>query len=576
MQCRLICLKHDNKDGCSILGSSGLIDEVDSFSVLVESERELGNHLVLITDIPLRLEKVGYSGGNYWYTVNESSVRSYFESQNFDKSFDLYCSKHYVDNVIQLNLLFYKIFINYPIGRCEIKVIDEEAEEQLAVFNINVTSSKIENSEFASLIGYIEDKGSHIWAKYSLIMHQAISSSKDDKLEWLIMFCRDFIQEFNTKYLLGFTYDKIKTLISQFVVHEYKDHTNVSEESMFWIMQNLDQLVPTVSYDTNKILINNRQFVAKEILSSDLCESTDNSENRLVHGFVSELIFFLNEIRDRFKEAINLCQLQLFSEFVEFYSFKMKVKSIDEMLMAFEKIKLVLNQEIPVKSETVEVSSLNKVESKEHYYFVYQKLLEWFLFRTGDYAITSSYFKGIDRLDHLFERACFYKIVDALETLGYKIEILEGAAGHCPRKIRFSQGYVTNYLYYQAIPDELVTTKKGSFNLLPDFIIKLQNQNYLIIDAKYKKEKNISRFDLSELVIKYLHGIGPKSGGRFKSIALLVLFPDKESSQKLFHKDRFSPYGDTVVKPVIGNIGVNFEEKSVALETILKRIFELS
>ncbi len=44
-------------------------------------------------------------------------------------------------------------------------------------------------------------------------------------------------------------------------------------------------------------------------------------------------------------------------------------------------VKFYLDRYIPVTNETLDFINTNKIESKEHYNFVYKKLIEWLLYK---------------------------------------------------------------------------------------------------------------------------------------------------------------------------------------------------
>jgi len=575
MSCQLFCYKHDS-NGVSRIEENHILDEVTFFSLIIESDQELNTHILLITDIPINLNFITYTNSKFYYTLEQNSVRQYFNSQNFNTVFDKYTDNFYVSDIVK-KIEFYKLFINYPIGICEILLYDKLNEQKVIFFNLNIISSKIDNREFSLLVDYVESRGSSIWASFSLIKHKAQGNAEDDKLEWMIIFCADLIKIFKKRFLSLFAYDKIQALTPVGKIGQYSSDSPISESSLHWLLYNLDILTPTVPYDVDKIIINNRSLVPLEILSENLVETTDLPENQLVHGFISEIYNFINKVILIYENDLKNNTKKTFDDYVKFYAYKRKLKDLNSYKTELELIRFFLVEEIPVKEENLSFLHLNKIEAKEHYYFIYKKALEWITNKDAVYSAENQFFKGVSRLDELFERACYFKLIELFIELEYKIINIGVDSNAIKNKIVFTKGALTHTLYFQKMPEFLTTIKKGRGNLLPDFVIDLDNKNYIIIDAKYKKDRNIIRYDYPDLTLKYLHGIGNNTSNNTNTsaIALLMLYPFKSNNMDFYQKDEYGINSTKPALPLIGSLGINFEDSNEQLKFILKRLINL-
>ena len=139
-----------------------------------------------------------------------------------------------------------------------------------------------------------------------------------------------------------------------------------------------------------------------------------------------------------------------------------------------------------------------------------------------------------------------------------------------------TKGGVVHYLYFELIPERLITIKKGSGKLKPDFFIELENGSYIIIDAKYKKSNNIIKYDYQDLVLKYLHGIGFNDGGFFNPMGLYVLFPGLRNEIDFYQKKEYDLFSRNPAFPSIGIIGLNFENDSALLNESIKKLLQFS
>lgn len=573
MECKIKCLKKVGDDIIE-LTSGDLINEVDLFTVIIESNEQLTDSVLLLTDIPIDLIEFhvqNQQNSTFLYRLSDTSVKNYFINQNFEDVFDLFknTSKSEFGYIS-----FYKLFLNYPIGRCELKIFNDELGTSIDLMFLNITSSKIEDEEFTLLVKYIEEKGNNIWSQYSLIKHEALSSNYEDRTDWLIIFCKAFLEDLQSKYLSHFEHDKITTLQSRQNISLYNDDIEINEESIIWLSHNLDTLLLTDARNADRIIINKKNYLPYEISGNEYYNSTDNPENRLLHGFLNEIQYFFIDLLEALNIQVKDTNPIIFEDLIFFYASKRKISQIKGMITNIINLKDYFNSIIPVSIETTDFLNSNRIENKNHYYYVYKKFIEWSLNKSAEYNLKNNLFKGINRLDHLFERACLYKIIDDLTKLKYKIDIVNWSDEAIPSLIKFSKGNKENYLYFQSLPPNLVTTKRGSNNLQPDFILELHDKSIIIVDAKYKKETNISKFDIPELTLKYLHGLGNIEGRWNNFVGLLVLFPSKYSTKSYYHKHNYSLEGRTPVKPFIGSIGISFQKEENSFSDILSLLMD--
>ena len=576
VDCILHCFKQPYNQVVK-LNEYDFVDEVNYFSFLLESEIELTHFIVLINNTAFKIVKIKEYNNKFWYGLDYNSVKEYFSSQDFnDIAFTNYTSEFELE-IIKDRISFYKLFINYPIGLCVIDLYDSIKNEDIISFNLNIVSAKIDEKEFESLVGYIESRGISIWTKNSLVKHSADKFNKEDKTDWLITFCESFVKKLKENYIHFFSFDKIRIIKPKNEIVSYSSELSTSDESMSWLINNLDVLNPTSVYDLNKVVVRNRLFSPSEILASELEESTDNNENQLVHGYINELHQFLVELQAKIEELKKkYSEKRTFEMIIEFYSNVRNFNRIQKVLNSLTDVKYYLDKHIPVRVESLDFLFTNKIETKEHYSFIYNNLIEWLLYKDAIFSKDKMLFKGITRMDQLFERACFFKLIDSFETNGFDYEVITFDCLYFPNKVKMTKGGVVHYLYFELIPERLITIKKGSGKLKPDFFIELENGSYIIIDAKYKKSNNIIKYDYQDLVLKYLHGIGFNDGGFFNPMGLYVLFPGLRNEIDFYQKKEYDLFSRNPAFPSIGIIGLNFENDSALLNESIKKLLQFS
>jgi len=567
----LKCYKND-KNGKQLLCKGDSIIETDYFCITLESSIKLldvKKWKVLIYEFPFELEEK-YSSGVYTYFLSDESLERYFSNEGFN----------FKDYSKEINAIkFSKLFINYPFGISEIQLYDSQKEEILLELKINVVSDKLNESEFISLVNYVESKSVGLWSKYSLLKNSALLNEEMDKNDWQIIFFQEFIKKLKEKYLYQFQYDRLKFLKGESEIISYSSDVLVDEDSTIWLTQNLDILAYTHSNDCEKILIQNRLFRPLEILTSVTYESTDVIENRFIHGFINELILFLNAYIQELINQIKSYNLgQNFQEILFFYSQKRKIKLNNDFISSLKNIKKEFIEYIPVSETCIDYIPTNRINSKEHYQFIYEEFVKWFSYDKVKHSNNQTYFKGVTRMDKLFERACLYKLIDVFAGLGYNTEFVKKNNEGVLSKIQFKNEKNGRFhtLFFEIYPNEIITqirTKNGP--LKPDFFIEFDNQKVIIMDAKYKKNRTVRDYDWEKLSLKYLHGLGYKNGSYFSPIGLFALIPTSNNKTEFYQNRKYDIESENPAFPAIGSLIVDFEENTLDLEKYMKKIVEL-
>lgn len=549
----------------NVLNSGDSILETDFFCVVIETTTKLepNNFVVLITDYPFELNE-SITSDKFTYTISENSLYRYFRQEGFDL-------RDYSKEIDSLK--FSKLFLNYPIGISDIQLYNIQDEITLTDFKLNVTSNKLNESDFFNLVEYIESKSVALWSQYSLLKNSTTLIDEIDKNDWQMFFFQIFIKELNEKYLYRFQFDKLQSLQTTENITSYTSDVMVDDNSIFWLTQNLDSLVSTHSRDIDKILIQNRLFVPTEILINLTIESTDIIENRFVHGFLNYLLEYLTQYKNELKKQTSFDNLEKnFQEILYFYSQKRKLGLVKQYLNSLNSIKQVLLESIPVTESVLDFISTSRINSKDHYQYLYQKFVEWFNYDKFKHSNNKLYFKGVTRMDKLFERACLYKIIDFFICQGYKYEIIE-KIDSIPTEILFKNEISnrSHTLFFEKIPEKMVTKIRGGI-LKPDFLIEFDNNKILILDAKYKNNATVQKYDWESLSLKYLHGIGYKNENYFTPIALFALIPAFNNKTEFYHSNKYDINSAMPTFPAIGSLVVDFNEKNQEFYETMKKI----
>lgn len=577
-QVAIKCFKKEGRSNPQMLDNGSIVNETDNFLILIETRQEIvgvETYRILLTDIPFKLEFIRKNTGHYIYGIGNQSLENYFRGEGF--SLHIYSEKHI--EIDDERYTFYKLFINYPAGRCNISLIQEDhVDTIIASHEVQITSKKLQEGEFKNIVSYLYDKSASIWEGKSLLQNQAIDSSQINRELWRLHECERFENELTKEHLPFFSFDAITRIVKSNYLTHYSTDIDISDESLYWLTNNLDTLTPTVSHDVHKIKIRNRLFRPSEMFANRLSESTDVTENRFVKGFIKELIFFCAEIESSFfTKKSSVPHPRRFKEEIAYLFYNRIEKKASKVKRNLIKALHKLTSLIPTSTEINYVDDIQKIASKPHYYFIYQFYIGWVKHRNAQYKKESLPFLGIDRMDVLFERACYFKLVDAFNELGFHSKNIEESYSekrNLFQIIEFTKKDEVYTLHYEVMPSEVATVTSGG-PLRPDFIIKLTDNSYVIIDAKYKSLSNIKKYDLPELGLKYLHGLGLETGGKMNTIGLFTMYPSIDSEKDFYQSLQYDLFSPKRTLPSIGSIGTCFSNSNDELKNILEILLNI-
>lgn len=465
--------------------------------------------------------------------------------------------------------IFYKIFLN-NYGKCNVQI--EYDGNYLDVGVIEVTSEKIK--ELDDLLDYLYIKNVFYWESISLTKNKARTEDEyKNNILWTLNFVDETLGKLEQNFLPNAHNDKFSKLDHHHEIVDWKE-ANIDDQSLIWLVQNLDALESCRSSDYNRFLVSNRSFKTDYILSDSIIETTNVYENQCIHQFVDELYSFLLEAKAVIKNKIynvkpDSFKAQLISCFLKRIEGK-----IDSCVLKTVFIKNELDFIIPTKIIESEIGNPYRMMSKDHYWDIYGLIIIWLQKGIVLYN-PEAIFTGTKDIAKLYEIFCLYKLMDVLDkecnfipqfspTLINQLKISEDILFEETLEINSRYKFIhktkdiTVNIYYELLPPNLDTiSKAGGKGLRPDFFITIEyegKESYLILDAKYKKTGTIEMFDYQDLCLKYLHGIGLKYGGTMDIIGLIILNPIENSGVEYYHKSEYDIEHDKVSLPIIGRL----------------------
>ncbi len=422
--------------------------------------------------------------------------------------------------------------------------------------------------------------------------------------------------------LSDFMYSKRSRLLPQKERMSLKEPRAINYSTIHWLLQNVSALTPSTPLDLHAIpLATNKYYTIDEIEVDVLHNNTDVYENQVTMGFLHEMLATLSAIESYYKkvqddfpilesseetipvgyQSIEQLRLKFFSRYCE-----KQLEACYSMKDKLHKIILFFQKNLPVSKH---IRGMPKFSQgflvTTHYRKIFSCVVSWY--RLGSPSFEGDKFLlGIKTIDKLYEFFCLFNLIKALEDAGFILsdskflEVVElGPSApfskfqpHNIYWFRNRKGESIKLFYEPHISTsgfgELIDTYHDGFGRYsrwtPDFLVeytKEEKKRYIVLDSKYMNEENAME-QLRVMTIKYLHGIGLKSGGVSPILALFALFPTQkrhDKKHKFIHNSRFDLFSDNPSLPSLGLlktlISDSFDNMDGHLTKILVRIIQV-
>jgi hypothetical protein len=432
-------------------------------------------------------------------------------------------------------------------------------------------------------------------------------------------------------------------LVPRRVVHQPGPADYFEANTAEWLISHPDILVPAGDMSDAVAVIDSRPYTVNKLEVNELAENSDVYENQILHSYLNSIKTFLAETRkecDRIESSAPASKGSEENEdtdrYVSFSAeiktslrelFKARKEKCDILLEKCDYLVRILNLRIPASRFLAGIPSLTPwIKANLHYRILVEKIINWYQMGRADWSDEKA-LVGVRSIDELYEYFCLYKLVDAMEKLGFRRSNAFPAAetyssmtqqdGVPDSVYRFERGRISMTLYYEKeirsprhkdARDDLyfnvegwiwdMYRKKGKrtrFNSkrVPDYILeisangshsgnrRLPERVLAVFDAKYSAADTVFFEKLPMLVMRYVHGISGREGGISPVISLYLLHP-KDTEQEIpvepvrsFYTDEYDLFGDKAVIPALGAAEV--DPASVwDISNLVKRIIELA
>lgn len=501
------------------------------------------------------------------------------------------------------------LFFNYfGVAELTVKLLGQDGSHHYFNFQpIEVLASKANAKNVELMLSYLanlnDDELHSLFqtTKYNAGFKEG-SNSPISNLERL---------EYSFKLLVSLIPNLLRKPISKLLpeqkVIQPNDHHDFNDESLGWLMSNLSVLDECDDIHQSHLRFENRMYRAGALQISQLKESTDVYENRVIHGFVNLLIVETSNQLNSY-ESIGEDQTTVASPpkgYVSFFEqvnkFKKRLLSeqvnrCESLLDSITNLKFYLDTHLSVSHALTQRPMLtSKAASDLSYRTIFIEFINWYEKSKPDWSVYENLF-AIKSIPILFESYCYYRVAETLNDIlltndrvnsywqdkyGNEISLLREPVYWMPFNRNVSDSRFINSEGLTVTKTEVRArshTHKYSHRC-PDIVIEVKQPNgefkLAVLDAKYTTELIASEKRLPECTMKYIHGIHQKGTGKTVVDSMTILFPEQSSPFNSFHVKEHDLLSLDPITPSLQCLGLELSDTPKdKLTLILSKLLE--
>ena len=383
---------------------------------------------------------------------------------------------------------------------------------------------------------------------------------------------------------------------------------DIQDQGIAWLGENMGVLEQCSDPESVVIYWQGQSLQAREVQASVMFENFDVYENRIILGYVDNLLEFTNELVFGLSEQKNSVSLNSHDGYVSFFSTVAlrllsnsssqlsKAQSMHDRLILFRH--RIASRLRLRKSDRTLPRFTPKVRANRYYSTLFRSIHEWYQGGKLNWN-AQKLLLAIDNIPKLFE---LYTILVVRNWCSnYGIESNQSYKA-------FWQGMIDGFvvkLYYEPkywmvghvnqkgpIYNTENRTYKAAQNDRPGFVRSAQyghrspdivlvvtgpsgKQSLLVLDAKYTDDQRAFEMHLPECIIKYVHGLAATDNSSLVA-SMFILFPDGLGGGRYldFHAHPFCAFGASPQLPMLGaqglSLGANGKEHDEEIHKLIK------
>lgn len=492
------------------------------------------------------------------------------------------------------------LFFNYfGIAPIYVDVTRDGATHLHEMGEIEVLARKASVEQAKEMVSYVLRSGHLDLLRAQGATRRSAGASRDEGLPpKRLLEHLEFTVRKLEKMIGPITKSPVKILTSKLNLIHAPTDIEIQEQGLAWLCENLGVLEPSDDVQNYVLVHSGQMYKASEIQAPVTQESTDIYENRVIHGFLENLLTFVYQLSEGIKENVTPASLNRAAGYESFFNVmgewlnvesQIHLSRVYDMRDRIKRIQRLISKTIPVSQMvTTPPRFTPKARANRHYSALYRLIHDWYSHTTIDWSV-EKFLMAINSIPKLFELYSLLIIVDWLKTRATSLHTNPEAfaSGHV-HGFQLDILYEPNYWrtnHIEATEDDVVGTElKTVENAIrersngparrnykydrrsPDFVIDIKSLEtgapvrlgLLVLDAKYVNRKSAYEVKVAECTMKYVHGLAsPWLGNLVRS--LVILYPDTEDHWLDYHAGAYGLFGASPQLPILGAQGLPIE-----------------
>lgn len=511
---------------------------------------------------------------------------------------------------------FYESFFHNYFGIAEfhLLLISSNEEKLIQLERLDVLARKINAERVDDMLSFLAKHNSDALCAFFRVTRRNAGFKDGDTpadiyLEWIEK-TTSAISQLTNEVLL----EPITKLTTKYQFISPNETTNVDDQTLSWLCDNLDELFESDNEFSSILEYNGQLYSSRKIRENSLHNDTNVYENQVIHGFITTLKLAVSGLLAGFESApLPNDKQNISNDYVSFYNQirkfqrkinEKKVYKCRELLTLLGSIKTKIQRKIPVKRQLTGIPTLTmKVKKNKSYLTLFTKIASWHRFGSPDWSMQEELL-SIKSMPKLFEYYTLFYLKEKLDVYFNASAVFTPDSNQIT--FLYNYGSVMFTLHYEPkywmplsnnagesllINAEDWTVYNGNVskrahhtknsNRSPDFVITASKDNinnHYILDAKYTNDKKAFTHYLPELTLKYMHGLQGNNDSKNEILGLTIITPHDHAILRHFHSDDYNLFAEKPVFPALNvasvKPGEEFKE-NIIFEKVIARVLDL-
>lgn len=505
------------------------------------------------------------------------------------------------------------LFNYFGVARFSLKLECDGAVEYLDTGPLEVLARRVTANQAVRMVNFIlGETDSELSENIGTTRFQNASSGRGEQLNRVVEQLLDNIRTLEkiTPHILA---RPLRAVTSDQALRNGSQVEVQSDQGMAWLMDNLSVLEETDDNSQSHLSVDDRSYYASEVLAPVVREHTDLYENRVLVGYLENLLSFTTQLLESYSPAQQSHRQNVHEGYVSFFAcmkdwihqvHSQQLAAVRECRDRLEELHRQFTQWLPVGKKEDSLPRITaKVRGNKDYLILFRMMIQWY--QNSKMELDSQQlFLAIKSMPELFEYYSLLRVRRWLLKTGQSDS--QNSAGHSPwqtriNRLELSLSYEpTFWMAGNSRAGQVVNTENRSVyearnnwvgrpreyeyaRRSPDITIEVKSNGellgLLVMDAKYTTREQAFKHYLPECTMKYVHGIAradSPTGIDNVVKAMIILYADADDEFMDFHAAPYDAYGVCAQLPILGAQALSLKSPDQiggrSLEVLLDRL----